>query len=120
MTNVLVILLICTGLFFFLVGTIGVIRFPDALTRAHGAAKCDTLGAVLCLTGLMVYSGFTFTSLKLLLVIVFLWSTNPVGTHLLAKAIVKASGNKGHEMPAEAAEPPNAAEPSNAADKLTR
>lgn len=91
MINILIMGLMSFGLFFFLIGTIGVLRFPDALTRAHGAAKCDTLGAVLCLSGLILYSGFTFTSLKLILVVAFLWSTNPTGTHLLGKAIVSAN-----------------------------
>lgn len=79
--------LISLGLFFFLVGTIGVIRFPDALTRAHGAAKCDTLGAVLSLMGLMLQSGFSAVTLKLVLVIIFLWTANPTATHVIAKAI---------------------------------
>lgn len=92
------ILLISSGLFFFLIGTIGVLRFKDALTRVHGAAKCDTLGAVLTLSGLMLIYGWSFTSLKLLLVIFFLWSTGPTGTHVLGKAIMNATG-KGHPIP---------------------
>ncbi len=87
MINIIAILLISFGLFFFLVGTIGVIRFPDALTRAHGAAKCDTLGAVLCILGLIVKSGLNSVSLKLIIVIVFLWTTNPTATHMIARAI---------------------------------
>ncbi|WMJ80186.1 monovalent cation/H(+) antiporter subunit G [Clostridium sp. MB40-C1] len=75
-----------SGLFFFMVGTIGVLRFPDIYTRVHGAAKCDTLGAVLCLISLMIYSGFNIVSLKLLLIIVFIWITNPTATHLIVKA----------------------------------
>lgn len=94
MLTIGVVILTCSGLFFFLIGTLGVLRFPDALTRAHGAAKCDTLGAVLCLTGLMLHFGLTFTSLKLGLVIFFLWGTNPTGTHVLAKAIVNTLASK--------------------------
>ncbi|WZL73357.1 monovalent cation/H(+) antiporter subunit G [Clostridiaceae bacterium 35-E11] len=83
------------GLFFFVVGTVGILRFPDLFTRAHSAAKCDTLGAVLCLMALMIYSGFTYVSFKLLLVIVFLWITNPTATHLITKAAyVKEKNNK--------------------------
>lgn len=74
------------GLFFFMVGTLGVLRFPDVFTRIHSAAKCDTLGALLSLTGLIIYSGFNFTSLKLILVLVFVWVTNPTATHLIGKA----------------------------------
>lgn len=74
------------GLFFFTVGTIGILRFPEMYTRAHSAAKCDTLGAVLILLGLALYSGISYASLKLLLMIIFLWITNPTATHLIAKA----------------------------------
>lgn len=74
------------GLFFFTVGTVGILRFPDMYTRAHSAAKCDTLGAVLILLGLMVYRGVSYASMKLLLMIIFLWVTNPTATHLIAKA----------------------------------
>lgn len=74
------------GLFFFMVGTLGILRFPDVFTRVHSAAKCDTLGALLCLTGLIINSGFNFTSLKLILVLVFIWITNPTATHLIGKA----------------------------------
>lgn len=77
---------IITGLFFFMVGTIGVLRFPNMYTRAHGAAKCDTLGAVLSLTALIIYNGFNLVSLKLLLIIVFVWITNPTATHIIVKA----------------------------------
>jgi multicomponent Na+:H+ antiporter subunit G len=87
MINIIVIVFIISGLFFFFVGTVGILRFPDALTRAHGAAKADTLGAVLCLIGLMIYNGFDSSNIKILMVIVFLWTTNPTATHMIAKAI---------------------------------
>lgn len=87
MINIIVIVFIVSGLFFFFVGTVGILRFPDALTRAHGAAKADTLGAVLCLIGLMIYNGFDSSNIKILTVIVFLWTTNPTATHMIAKAI---------------------------------
>lgn len=74
------------GLFFFLVGTIGILRLPDVFTRIHSAAKCDTLGVFLTLTGLIIYNGFKITSLKLLLILVFIWITNPTATHLIGNA----------------------------------
>lgn len=89
MTDIISIILISFGLFFFVVGTIGVLRFPDALTRAHGAAKCDTLGAVLCIFGLILKAGISFVSVKLIIVVVFLWTTNPTATHMIARAISK-------------------------------
>jgi len=80
------IVFIIGGLFFFTVGTVGILRLPDMYTRAHSAAKCDTLGAVLILIGIIIYNGESYASLKLLLIIIFLWVTNPTATHLIAKA----------------------------------
>ncbi len=88
MIDVISIIFIFGGIFFFFVGSLGLIRFPDALTRAHGAAKCDTLGAILILLGLILQIGFEYASLKLILVVVFLWITNPTATHAIAKAII--------------------------------
>ncbi|HPL99728.1 MAG TPA: monovalent cation/H(+) antiporter subunit G [Bacillota bacterium] len=86
MKTVLMYVLMSGGLFFLFVGTIGLLRLPDVMTRVHSAAKCDTLGALLCITALIFYSGGGFVGLKLILVIVFLWITNPTATHLIAKA----------------------------------
>lgn len=74
------------GLFFFGVGTLGLFRFDDVLNRAHSSAKCDTLGALLCSISLIIYSGFNYATIKLVLVIIFLWMTNPTATHLIANA----------------------------------
>lgn len=74
------------GLFFFMVGTLGILRFPDVLTRVHSAAKCDTLGALLSLVGLIIFNGFNGITLKLVLILFFIWITNPTATHLIGKA----------------------------------
>lgn len=77
-------LLVC-GLLIFLIEMVGVFRFKYVLNRMHAAAMGDTLGIGCCLLGLIVLSGFTFTSLKLLLVIIFLWFSSPVSSHLIAR-----------------------------------
>jgi multicomponent Na+:H+ antiporter subunit G len=100
MKTILVSVLMLGGLFFFMVGTVGILRFPDIFTRAHCAAKCDTLGVVLCLLSLIVFNGLNMVSLKILLIIVFVWITNPVATHLIAKAeyIRRTSINDAEEV----------------------
>lgn len=95
MKTVLIYVLMAGGLFFFLVGTSGLLRLQDVMTRVHSAAKCDTLGAFLCITALILYSGGGFVGLKLILVIVFLWVTNPTATHLIAKAELSRQENAG-------------------------
>jgi multicomponent Na+:H+ antiporter subunit G len=78
------------GLFFVLAGTIGVLRLPDFYTRLHAAGMTDTLGAELILLALIIQSGFSQMSLKLLLVAFFLLATSPTATHAVAHAAYKA------------------------------
>ena len=84
--NGLAIILLIGGSFFFLVGTIGLIRLPDAFTRMHATTKCDTLGAGMILVSLMIYQGFHMISLKLFIILLFIWLTNPTAAHIIAKA----------------------------------
>lgn len=77
--------LLLLGLFFFVLQVIGVFKFKYVLNRMHAAAMGDTLGIGACFLGLILISGFTFTSLKLFLVIVFLWFSSPTASHLIAK-----------------------------------
>lgn len=99
MRIVLEAVLLAGGLFFFMIGTIGLIRFPDALTRAHGAAKCDTLGALLCIGAVLLRIGINGAGLKLCLIIIFLWITNPTATHLIARGITLYNDCKKTEGP---------------------
>ncbi len=92
--SIIITLLTIGGLFFFSVGTIGILRLPDFLTRAHSAAKCDTLATLLCLTALIIYSGLNYTSLKLLIIIIFLWITSPTATHFISKSFINKRGVK--------------------------
>lgn len=77
--------LLLIGLLIFLIEMVGVFRFKYVLNRMHAAAMGDTLGIGCSLLGLIVMKGFCFTSLKLLLVIVFLWFSSPVSSHLIAR-----------------------------------
>ena len=73
------------GLGIFVVEMIGVFRFRYVLNRMHAAAMGDTLGIGASLVGLMLMSGFSFVTLKLFLIIVFLWFSSPVSSHLIAR-----------------------------------
>ena len=94
MRELLSMILLSSGLFFLLVGTVGILRLPDVLTRAHSAAKCDTLGAVLSLTALIIMEGITLTSVKIITIIIFIWITSPTATHLIADAYVRKTKDK--------------------------
>lgn len=85
-------ILIMTGLFFFAVGVVGVLRFPDFYTRLHAAGKCDSLAAVLVIAGLALYNlaEFSFAnllvSLKILAIAAFVFVASPTATHAITKA----------------------------------
>ncbi len=73
-----------------LIGSSGVLRLPDFYARMHAAGITDTLATILLIVGMMIESGFTQTSAKLALVIIFLFLTSPTATHAVANAAHKA------------------------------
>ena len=86
--------LLVSGLIIFAIEMIGVFRFKYVLNRMHAAAMGDTLGIGFSLAGLILMSGLNFTSLKLLFVIVFLWFSSPVSSHLIARLEVTTDEEK--------------------------
>ena len=82
--------LLLAGSVFALIGAVGIIRLPDVFARMHGAGIIDTLGAGLILAGLMVQAGLTMVTVKLILIIAFLFFTSPAATHALARAALTA------------------------------
>ena len=79
-------LILLGGVAFALIGSVGLLRMPDFYTRLHAAGITDTLGAGLILLGLMLQAGWTLVSVKLLLILGFLWCTSPIATHALSRA----------------------------------
>lgn len=77
---------IAGGIFFMVVGAIGVLRMPDVYTRLHAAGMTDTMGAGLILIGLTFQAGLTLVAVRLMLVWAFLLFTSPISTHALARA----------------------------------
>lgn len=91
-------LLTLGGLFVLLTGIVGVFRFKYSLSRIHAAALFDTVGILLMLAGVMVGLGFTVTSLKMLLVILILWLTSPVGSHLIGRMEITINDQLDRDM----------------------
>lgn len=81
-------LFIVSGLFVLGVATLGLFRLHYVLNRIHASAKCDTLGTMLVLIGVAILTGFSLATLKLLVLIVFIWLTNPAAVHLIGRAEV--------------------------------
>jgi multicomponent Na+:H+ antiporter subunit G len=66
--DIFTVLTISTGAFFFMAGTIGLLRFPDALTRLHALTKADNLGLGLIVLGLLPSADGLLSALKLVAV----------------------------------------------------
>lgn len=81
------------GLVIFFTEIFGVFHFHYVLNRMHATAMGDTLGIASCLIGLIIFSGVNITSLKLLLIVVFLWFASPVSSHVLARLEVATNEN---------------------------
>jgi len=76
------------GMGFSLVTALGLIRLPDVYTRAHAASKSATLGVMSILIGVIIYfvTEDGFFSSRVVLGILFVLITAPIGGHLIARA----------------------------------
>jgi multicomponent Na+:H+ antiporter subunit G len=84
--EIVVLALLAGGLFFGFVAAVGLVRLPDLYTRAHSASKSDTLGVVLTLAAAAIALDTGADTLKLALLIVFMFITNPTAAHAIARA----------------------------------
>ena len=89
--------LLLSGAFFLLTGSLGMVRLPDVFTRMHAAGMTDTMGAGMIVVGLAVYNGADLVTVRLLLILGFLWFTSPIATHAVAKAAL-AGGLRPHTL----------------------
>ncbi len=82
---------ISAGVFFFLAGTAGLLRFPDALSRLHALTKADNLGLGLIVLGLLPRSESLLAGLKL----VAIWALVQLAGATTAQLIGRAVRRKG-------------------------
>jgi multicomponent Na+:H+ antiporter subunit G len=78
--------LVAIGLFFLVVGTVGLVRLPDVYNRMHATSKATTLGAASIFLGGFAHFGPQGAGLVSLVGIVFLFLTAPTGAHMISRA----------------------------------
>jgi multicomponent Na+:H+ antiporter subunit G len=94
--DIIVIFLLICGLVFFTGGAVGILRFPDFYSRLHPAGKLDTMASLLMLIGLALFNlhhfslGPLLTSLKIILIVVFVFLASPTAIHGIVDAGVRA------------------------------
>lgn len=78
---------VSAGAFFFLAGTVGLLRFPDTFTRLHALTKADNLGLGLVVLGLLPQAGSVGAALKLILIWLLVLLASAVVSQLIARAV---------------------------------
>jgi multicomponent Na+:H+ antiporter subunit G len=82
--------LLIAGAFFFLAGTVGLLRFPDVYTRLHALTKVDNLGLGLVTLALMLQSASLAQALELALIWLLALAASATASQLVASS---AHGN---------------------------
>ncbi|MGA0564288.1 monovalent cation/H(+) antiporter subunit G [Ancylobacter sp. VNQ12] len=88
-------LTVTAGLFFFLAGSVALLRFPDALSRLHGLTKADNPGLGLIVLGLLAQADSVAGALKLILVWLLVQFASASAGRLLARAALRDAARGG-------------------------
>jgi len=83
--DIFTILMVSFGAFFFLAGTVGLIRFPDTLTRLHALTKADNLGLGLISLGLLPWADSMLGGLKILSIWILVQFSSSTVSQLIAR-----------------------------------
>lgn len=78
-------LLLVGGLLFFLAGSVGLLRFPDTLSRLHALTKADTLGLGLVIAGLSLRADSLWEVGQMVLIWLLLLASGATACQLLAR-----------------------------------
>lgn len=74
------------GSFLSFVAGLGILRFPDLLTRMHAATKPQVLGLMLLMSALSIELRSPAIALSLAVVVAFQLVTSPISAHMLSRA----------------------------------
>lgn len=90
MNSIIGLVFVSIGLFFDVLGCLGLVRLPDVYNRLQAATKCVTMGTCSILFGTFLIVGFTAPGMKSILCIVFILLTAPVAAHAIARGAHRA------------------------------
>jgi len=87
--DIISIALLLAGTTFFIVGTVGVLRFPDLFTRLHALTKADNLGLGLVVFALGLQAASITAALKLVLIWLLVLLASSSTSYLMARAALR-------------------------------
>lgn len=91
MIDTLAILAIFSGLFFFLSGSIGLLRLPDLFSRLHALAKADNVGLALVALGAIILEPAVINDFKIVIIWLLVMAASAISSHLVARHALRES-----------------------------
>lgn len=91
--DIVTVVLVTAGAALFLAGTLGLLRFPDTLSRLHAISKADNLGLGLIMIGLLPQATSVAGGLKLICVWLLAQLSAATASQLLARAVHRGKGD---------------------------
>jgi multicomponent Na+:H+ antiporter subunit G len=89
MDNWISVILLLFAVFFFVGGTVGLLRFPDVYSRLHALTKADNIGLGFIVLALFIQADSWNWALKLLLVWIFVMAASATNAYLIARAAIR-------------------------------
>lgn len=83
--DIAAVVLITAGCFFFLAGTVGLLRLPDLFNRLHALTKADNLGLGLVAAGMAILIACPWAALKILFIWLFTLLASSTSCYLIAR-----------------------------------
>ncbi len=90
MIELIAYIFLCIGGACALIGAMGILRFPDVYNRLHANTVVVVGGVIMTLLGAGIWYGLSAYTLKAIVIALFLFLTNPVGAHAIARAAHKS------------------------------
>lgn len=85
LSDLITVLLLLAGCFFFFAGTLGVLRFPDLFSRLHALTKADNLGLGFIAAGMALYLASPWAALKIFFIWLFTLLASSTSCYLMAQ-----------------------------------
>jgi multicomponent Na+:H+ antiporter subunit G len=85
---------ITAGAFFFFAGAVGLVRFPDSLTRLHALSKADNLGLGLVVLGLLPRVANGLDALRLVAIWALVLLSGAASAQLIGRALRRRGGGQ--------------------------
>ncbi len=83
--EIFIVILLGAGCFFFLAGTLGLLRFPDLFSRLHALTNADNLGLGFIAAGMALYIASPWAAVKIFFIWILTLLSSATSSYLIAR-----------------------------------